>query len=74
MKESEDKEENQGIGKESDEDDQGCEEYGFGHYTCKISRKDRNVVWRNFDTISTKMGIKRELVKTLVKENKEGKI
>ena len=39
-----------------------------------ISSKDMKVVWRNFDNISTRMGLKREMIKTLVKENKEGKI
>lgn len=32
------------------------------------------MVWINFDTTSTKMGINRELIRTLVKENEEGKI
>ena len=59
MKESEEKEEKQGIRKDSNEDDQSCEEYGSEHSTCNILGKDRNVVWRNFDTIFEKMGIKR---------------
>ena len=31
-------------------------------------------MWQNFDTYSAKMGINRELIKTLVKEGDEGKI
>lgn len=36
--------------------------------------KDRNVLWHNFDTSFVKMGINRELIRTLVKESEEGKI
>ena len=39
-----------------------------------ITGKDRNVMWRNFDIVFARMGINRELIITLVKENKEGKI
>ena len=39
-----------------------------------ISSKDKNMVWRNFDNMSTRMGLKREMIKTIVNENKEGKI
>lgn len=39
-----------------------------------ILGKDRNVAWRNFDTVSARMGINREMIRTMVKENKEGKI
>ena len=39
-----------------------------------ISGKDRNVVWRNFDNIFVRMGLKRKMIKNMVKENMEGKI
>ena len=38
-----------------------------------ISSEDMNVVWRNFDTVSARMEINREMIRTMVKENKEGK-
>lgn len=39
-----------------------------------IMGKDRNVVWRNFDIVSARMGINREMIRTMVKDNKEGKV
>ena len=39
-----------------------------------IRGKDKNVVCMNFDIDSARMGINREMIRTLVKENKEDKI
>ena len=77
------KEDRQKEGKDRDEEDekqgteekneQEFEEFGSSQYTCMISGKDKNVVWRNFDNISARMRLNREMIKTLVKDNKEGK-
>ena len=71
MKDSDEDDKKQGCGEEHEQD---YEEFGSSHYKCMISDKDRNVVWRNFDIVSTRMGINREMIRTMVKENKEGKI
>lgn len=57
-----------------EEQEQSYEEFITRKYRCSITGKDRNVVWRNFDTTSAKIGINRELIRTLVKENEEEKI
>ena len=52
--------------------EQGYKDFGTSTYRCSVTRKDRKVVWRNFDSVSTNMGIKQELIRTQVKENEEG--
>ena len=69
-----DNEQDKGCEQEAKEEVQKHSEFGSGHYTCKILGKDRNFFWKNFNMVTAKMGIKRELVKTLVKENEEIKI
>ena len=70
-KDSDEGDKKQVYGEETDQD---YEEFRSNHYKCMISRKDGNMVWRTFDTNSTRMGINREMIRTMVKENKEGKI
>lgn len=54
--------------------DQGYEEVGTSTYGCLITGKDRRVVWRNFDNSKANFGIKREIIRTQVRENEEGRI
>ncbi len=62
------------INQSEKEQEEGYEEFRTNKYKCLIMGKDRNVLWRNFDIISTKIGINRELIRTLVKRSEEGKI
>ena len=52
----------------------GFEDFSTTTYKCSVTGKDRMVVWRNFDSALANMGIKRELIRTQVKENNEGRI
>ena len=54
--------------------DHGHQDIGTSTYRCSVTSKDRKVVWRNFDSITANMGIQRELIRTQVKENEEGRI
>ena len=53
---------------------QGYEVVGTTTYRCLVTRMDKKVVWRNFDHALANLGIKREHIRTQVRENEEGKI
>ena len=56
------------------EPEQGYDDVGTTTYRSSITGKDMKVVWRNFDHALANLGIKRKLIRTQVRENKEGRI